>query len=190
MAGKETCPVRIESYRLRSGLVFLAVGIALVGAQTLFEYTRHYTAVNIPVQKTPATIRTGTFTLNYPGLYMIEYRVARALPDRELACRLGVDDVERKQCPNGQPHVATSWVLRNDGGIVAQGDSDDWPVAESSSDDLSAEIGIFRAGSFMGQQYRLEVTIRNHVPGPETAKPALVVELHPILDQGRWSLAF
>jgi len=169
----------VETYRLRWGLAVLAVGIALIGAQTLFEFTRHYTAVNIPVRTTPATIHTGPFTLNYPGLYLIEYRVSQTIPVQDIRCRLGIEDLYPKRCRNGQPRIATSWTLHNQSGIVAQGDSDEWTFAESSNDDYSAEIGIFQAGSFTGQRYSLDVTIRNTPQGLEATKPSLVVELHP-----------
>lgn|GEM_PF-5190547 len=168
----------VDSNRLRWGLVLLAVGIALVGAQTLFEYTRHYTAVDIPVRTAPTTIRTGPFTLNYPGLYLIEYRTARAIHDKDLRCRPEIEDLSPERCRNGQPLIATFWILRNDSGIVAQGDSK-MTFAESIKGSLPAEIGEFQAGSFIGQKYSLDVTIRNAVQGLEGAQPSLVVELHP-----------
>jgi hypothetical protein len=157
-------------------LILVAVGLAPLATLAWYESSRDFVPLDMPLPPQPATFQTGTFQVNYPGTYFIDYRVARTLPSQKLQCLLGLEDQHPERCPEGQPQVSTSWKLRRDGIVTAQGQADHWQYSKSSQDDLSAGLGSVHIDS---GAYVLEVSIRSDFRSLAAVHPRLVVAIHP-----------
>jgi hypothetical protein len=147
----------------------------------LYENSKNLHPIDIPAPTRPGTYRLPAFTLNYPGLYVIDYRllVQDQRQNKLLTCALGIDEDWSKPCPKGRTIAGASWFLRHDGAIVAHGEQRPWRESGRSADDVSAGIGEFEAGSSQGTSYELEVTIYGDLGRLAPLHPRLIVDIHP-----------
>ena len=95
------------------GVVLLTVGLAPIVTLAWYESSRNFVPVDTAMPPQPAAFHTGTFRINYPGTYFIDYRVQQTLPSQTLQCLLGLEDRYPDRCPEGQPRVMTVWKLRS-----------------------------------------------------------------------------
>jgi hypothetical protein len=158
------------------GLLLVAAGLAPAVTLGWYESTRNFVPVDVPMPPQPAAFHTDTFQINYPGTYFMDYRVPQTSPPQKLQCLLGLEDQHPERCPDGQPQVTTSWKLRQDGKVIAQGQTDHWEYSKSGPNDVSAGIGSPHIDS---GAYALEISIRSDFRSLAAVRPHLVVEIHP-----------
>src|ERR1700743_1563542 len=173
------------------GLACVGIGIAVYGIWALWLSSRTNHPVDVPISMVPGHVRTREFKTNLNAPFTIDIEVQKTIPFDTLNCLLGTAmgtmTTSLQECPDRPSVVKASWVLTSDGGVVAQGSSDDYRSGAWMNDSISRELGHFQSQS--GRKYVLDVNVLADGAALVPGNPRLKVEVHPEVYEGNmvWS---
>ena len=107
--------------RLRKvGVALFLFGLVIEAGSWLWNSTRQWHPVDMPISLSPGRISTTEFEANISTLYEIRIDFQKNIPFHELNCRLGMSSTS---CYNNPSVVEATWILYSGTKIVAQGRS-------------------------------------------------------------------
>lgn len=171
------------------GVIFLVVGIGVLGTWNLWLTARTVLPVNIPVSMAIGHVRTSEFKLNLNAPYTIGIEVKKTIPFDTLNCLLGTamphsSSTALGECPDRPSVVKASWILTSDGQTVARGSSDDHRTGAWMNESIARHLGSFQGQS--GRRYVLDLNVLTDGSSLDRGNPRLIVEA--VLDDVAYSI--
>jgi hypothetical protein len=138
------------------GLAVLVAGISTVIGISVWERTRTWSPLDIPVSLTVGHIRTPEFTVNIPERFEVRLSVNREVPAALMDKVLGIGDVT--SATDELSGFKMTWSLSIDGKVLQSGISDGGKGQEAYwGSRVARRFGYFQAEK--GKKYRLDFDV-------------------------------
>jgi hypothetical protein len=146
----------IAMNRLRKlGLALFLMGLAIEAGSRLWDSTRQWVSVDMPITLSPGRVATREFRVNVDALYDIEIEVQKKIPFDTLNCLLGISINAGSKCQDTPSVVEATWTLFSGDQITARGTSSGSDGAVRGGLSISRGLGDFHGDN--GRRYILEL---------------------------------
>lgn len=155
---------------VRVGLALVLTGGTFFLSKAVWEATRIWVPVDIPISLSPGHTKTNEFKLNLNSPYVVFIAIDQGVDYNQNLCLIGV-----QQCEDEPSILRASWILSDAGKPIAAG------IAGSTQrgwfgvwQAIFREVGSFTATK--GKHYSLDVDILEDASRLNSANPRLIVQ--------------
>jgi len=165
------------------GLAVLVAGISTVIGISLWERTRTWSPLDMPVSLGVGHIRTPEFAVNVSERFELQLSVNRQVPRVLLDKVLGIGDVNSST--DELSGFKMTWVVSSNGNVLESGTSDGGKGQEAYwSSRVGRHFGRFHAEK--GKKYRLDLDVLEDGSGLDPYDPRLQVRVDMFVLDGYW----
>ena len=158
---------------VKSGLVFIAVGVATFAGTAIWLKTALTTVAEFPIPIHPGTVNQ-EFIAAYDARYVMCVRFDRDISHTRVVCFLGGQELDQSlDCKDSPPLLKFSWQIFRDGQQI--GTTGTSAVRESGRND----VAIVGFPTEKKHRYTLALTSQQDASSLQIPRPRVWVELSP-----------
>jgi len=173
--------------KVKAGIAFAAAGLLTFGAYFLWDDTRRWVPVSVPLQISPSAVVRRDFSVNVSAPYAIDIEAQKKIDFDTLNCLLGMKLDLSKKCQSGEV-VESQWTVAQGETVVASGSSSGYHGGAWASDTVTREIGRFEGKRY--HTYHLEVRFLNDGKALDETDPHLFVRVGSDVKDDLFRFAF